>query len=116
MTQKRPELSAESTLTDRYQTTIPAMVRKALGLQKGDKLAFLLDDSGGVRVAKQQPDVPEHSDPAVGAFLQFLESDIATNPQNLVEMDKSLFELMRVLSSRVPANLDLDAPLEEDED
>ena len=116
MTQERPEISAESTLTDRYQTTIPELVRKALGLSKGDKLRFLLDESGGVRVAKQQPDVPDHSDPAVAAFLQFLESDIATNPQNLVEIDQSLFDLMRVISSRVPTDLDLDAPLDDDED
>ncbi|MFM7907200.1 MAG: type II toxin-antitoxin system PrlF family antitoxin, partial [Microcystis sp.] len=28
----------ESTLTDRYQTTIPDSVRKALGLNKRDKI------------------------------------------------------------------------------
>ena len=115
MTQNRPDLSAESTLTDRYQTTIPALVRKALRLQKGDRLQFLLDESGEVRVSKQQPDVPQHSDPAVAAFLHFLESDIAANPQNLVEMDHSLLDLMNVLSGRVPADLDLEAPLAEDE-
>ena len=29
---------AESTLTDRYQTTVPEPVRKALGLNKRDKI------------------------------------------------------------------------------
>ena len=115
MNQEKPEISAESTLTDRYQTTIPAMVRKALGLTKGDKLEFLLDETGGVRVAKVQPTANEHFDPAVAAFLQFLEKDITNNPQTLVEMDESLFELMRALSSRVPKDLDLDSRLEDKE-
>jgi antitoxin PrlF len=32
-------LEAESTLTTRYQTTIPDAVRKVLGLSKHDRLA-----------------------------------------------------------------------------
>ncbi|MFM8927879.1 MAG: type II toxin-antitoxin system PrlF family antitoxin, partial [Rhodoluna sp.] len=36
----------ESSLTDRYQTTVPKQVRKALGLSKRDKLEWIIDESG----------------------------------------------------------------------
>jgi antitoxin PrlF len=92
MTQERPEISAESTLTDRYQTTIPAVVRKALGLSKGDKLQFLLDESGGIRLSRQKPEEPEHVDPVLAGFLDLLAKDIEDNPQNLREIDSSYFD------------------------
>lgn len=37
-----------STLTSKGQVTIPAEVRKHLGLHQGDKLAFVIDDDGNV--------------------------------------------------------------------
>jgi len=112
MKRLQPEITSESTLTDRYQTTIPAMVRKALGLQKGDKLEFLLDDAGQVQLRRQEHD--EHHDPTVASFLQFLETDMTNNPQSLVELDAKLFELMKAVSSRVPKDLDLDSPLSDE--
>lgn len=36
-----PAPCSESTLTDRYQTTVPEPIRKALGLNKHDKSAIL---------------------------------------------------------------------------
>ena len=93
MNEKRPELSAESTLTDRFQTTIPAMVRKALGLAKGDKLEFLLDETGGIRLSRQTPEEPEeHFDPVLAGFLDLLAKDIEENPQNLREIDANYFD------------------------
>lgn len=35
-----------STLTDRFQTTIPAVVRKALGLKPGQKITYEMQDQG----------------------------------------------------------------------
>ena len=43
---------AVSKLTSRYQTTVPAVVREALCLEKGDVLAFEIADGGAVTVRK----------------------------------------------------------------
>ena len=45
----------ESTLTIKGQTTLPADVRRALGLKPGDKLRYLLLDSGEVRLMRARP-------------------------------------------------------------
>jgi antitoxin PrlF len=39
-----------STLSSKGQITIPVEVRKYLGIGEGDKLAFVIEDEGGVRV------------------------------------------------------------------
>jgi len=39
-------LEAESTLTDRYQTTVPETVRRALRLRKRDKIQYVIRPSG----------------------------------------------------------------------
>jgi antitoxin PrlF len=41
-----------STLTSKGQVTIPAEVRRYLGVAQGDKLSFVIDDTGtvGLRV------------------------------------------------------------------
>lgn len=44
-----------STLTTKYQATIPRPVRDALGLGAGDRIEFLLDAKGVVRVRKAPP-------------------------------------------------------------
>ena len=41
-------LEAESTLTDRYQTTVPKTVRRALRLGKRDKIHYTIRPSGEV--------------------------------------------------------------------
>jgi antitoxin PrlF len=41
-------LEAESTLTDRYQTTVPETVRRALRLKKRDKIRYTIRSSGEV--------------------------------------------------------------------
>jgi len=43
---------AVSKLTSKYQTTVPAVVREALCLEKGDVLAFEITDGGAVTVRK----------------------------------------------------------------
>lgn len=43
---------AVSKLTSKYQTTVPAAVRAALGLRKGDAVAFEIAEEGGVTVRK----------------------------------------------------------------
>lgn len=39
-----------STLTSKGQVTIPVEVRRHLGVGRGDKLSFVIDDSGTVEV------------------------------------------------------------------
>jgi len=117
MDDKKPLVSAESTLTDRYQTTIPEVVRKALGLGKRDKLEFLMDETGAVRIKKAEQ-TEEHSDPALSGFLNLLQKDIDENPQNLRELNDAYFERWRKLLDMMgPIEpYDPDEPLEKDED
>jgi antitoxin PrlF len=47
-----------STITSKGQVTIPAEVRKHLDLKAGDKVVFVLEDEGEVRLAvPQYPDI-----------------------------------------------------------
>ncbi len=46
---------AMSKLTSKYQTTVPGPVRQALGLSKGDTLAFEITEDGAVTVRKATP-------------------------------------------------------------
>jgi AbrB family looped-hinge helix DNA binding protein len=46
-----------STMTSKGQLTVPAEVRRTLGLKKGDKVAFVLKDEG--EVALRVPDYPD---------------------------------------------------------
>lgn len=46
---------AVSKLTSKYQTTVPAPVREALCLQKGDSLLFEIADDGAVTLRKALP-------------------------------------------------------------
>ena len=41
-----------ATLTSKHQITIPSPVRRHLGLQRGDRLVFTLDDKGGFRLGR----------------------------------------------------------------
>jgi antitoxin PrlF len=105
MEDKKPLVTAESTLTDRYQTTIPEVVRKALGLGKRDKLEFLLDETGAVRLKKSQ-DLEEHEDPALMAFLDLLAKDIEENPQKLREVPEFFWLAIDKLTEGVEVDLD----------
>lgn len=44
-----------SKLTSKYQITVPAAVREALALRKGDSLVFETTDAGAVVVRKAAP-------------------------------------------------------------
>lgn len=104
-------VESESTLTDRYQTTVPETVRKALHLQKRDKIHYTVLDNGNVvisRVVEQEPD------PVIGEFLNFLAKDIQSNPQHLQSVDKSLVNRIQSLTSDV--ELDLDASLSDEDE
>ena len=47
-----------ATMTSKGQLTVPAEVRRTLGLMRGDKVAFVIDDGGAVELrAPHYPDV-----------------------------------------------------------
>lgn len=48
-----------STLTIKYQATIPKVVRETLALVAGDRVEFLVEPSGEVRLRKALPDLAE---------------------------------------------------------
>ena len=104
-------LEVESTLTDRYQTTVPETVRRALQLNKRDKIHYSIRPSGEVVLSRA-----EHSedDPAISQFLSFLTHDIAANPQHLQAIDSNL--VARIHSLVDSNEIDLDAPLSADDE
>lgn len=102
---------SESTLTDRYQTTVPDPVRKALGLNKRDKICYTIQPDGKVWISRADQ---TESDPVLGEFLNFLARDMEKNSQHLQAMSSDLVSHVQSLVSGV--DLDLDAPLlDEDE-
>ncbi len=96
-------LKVESTLTDRYQTTVPDAVRRALQLDKRDRLRYTVKANGVVQLSKL--DASEDEDPAIGAFLDFLAHDIAAHPERLAALPPALAKRMKKLTTGVKFNL-----------
>ena len=59
-------LEVESTLTDRYQTTVPETVRRALRLGKRNKIHYTIRPNGEVVLTRVEPS--EGDDPVLGRF------------------------------------------------
>ena len=100
-------LEAESTLTDRYQTTVPETVRRALRLRKRDKIHYFIRPSGEVVLTRASDG--EADDPVLGQFLDFLANDIATHPERLQAVSGGFVNRVHSLVSEV--NVDLNTPL-----
>lgn len=92
-------LEVGSTLTDKYQTTLPSAVRKALNLSKRDRIRFEIRDG---EVVMKRADINE--DPVVASFLAFLERDIAAG--NAKAVDDPLMLETDVLTEGVAVDLD----------
>ena len=105
-------LEVESTLTDRYQTTVPETVRRVLKLGKRDKLQYTIRPNGEVVLSRAGAYEPQ--DPALESFLRFLEHDLAAHPERIRAVDTGLVERLRALVAGVDA--DLDAPLPADDE
>ena len=90
---------AVSTMTSKNQTTIPKSVRKALGLEKQDRILFSVLDSGKVLLEKNNTDDEEFEhDPVVGKFLYFLENSMTKNPDSIKPTSQSRFNRLRQLT------------------
>lgn len=96
-------LRAESRLTERSQTTIPAAIRDALQLKPGESIHYTLLAGGKVIMSRKDE---EQDDPVVSQFLAFLENDMKKNPQNIVPVSASFWNGIKTLTSGVEVNLD----------
>lgn len=102
---------SESTLTDRYQTTVPSAVRQVLGLNKRDRIRYIIQPDGQVTIARADQN---ESDPILEKFLHFLAEDMEKNPGNIKEVNSDLVNRIQSFVSEV--NLDLDAPLSDEDE
>jgi antitoxin PrlF len=100
-------LEAQSSLTERYQTTVPEPVRRRLKLGKRDKILYTIRPDGEVVLSRVLS--AEEQDPVFAQFLAFLARDMTNNPQQLQSMDAGLLD--RICSLTEGVEVDLDAPL-----
>lgn len=105
-------LEVESTLTDRYQTTVPETVRRALRLRKRDKIQYVVRPS--VEVVLTRASDARANDPVLDEFLDFFARDIATHPEHLQSVSSSFVQRVQSLVGEV--KVDLDAPLSADDE
>jgi antitoxin PrlF len=91
-----------STTTSKGQVTIPIAVRKALDISPGDRLIFSVLEPGVVKMKKAPIQEilgeSEGMDPAVAAYLSFLQQDMIANPQSLTVLQKDP-EITKLLAS-----------------
>ena len=104
-------LQVESTLTDRYQTTVPDIVRKTLGLNKRDKIAYVINADGTVTITRSEA---SEEDPVLAKFLDFLSHDMDRNPHHIQPITTET--LARVHSLVGDIEIDLDAPLSDEDE
>jgi len=105
-------IELESTLTDRYQTTVPDAVRRALKLGKRDKIRYVIRPDGAVLIARATSNQEE--DPVLREFLRFIARDIAAHPRNIQAISSKLRSRVQSLVGRI--KVDLDASLDPDDE
>jgi antitoxin PrlF len=101
-----------SALTDRYQTTVPQPVRRALGLRKRDRIRYAFRPNGEVVLQRVSLD-PVEEDPALAPFLALLERDIASQPERLQPIGADLVQRLQDLVGAIEVNLDEALPDDE---
>ena len=97
-------LEIESTLANRYQTTVPETVRRALRLGKRDKIRYTIRPGGEVVLSRVE--ITEEDDPVLGRFLGFLSRDMANHPERLQTVDASLVQRIHSLVGGLEVDLD----------
>jgi antitoxin PrlF len=102
-----PVIEEISTITAKGQTTVPKSVRQALGVGYGGKIAFRVEN-GRVTVSNPQTG---HRDPALVAFLELVEKDIAAG-RNVRDLPSGVASALREALKQAP--VDLGEPLDGD--
>ena len=97
-----------ATVSSKGQFTLPKPLRDALGVTKGARLvcSFNSDEGSVLQIRKQET---VHSDPAIAAFLDLLEADIANG--NIYAMPVALEQSMRAAATQ---DVDFDEVIEGD--
>lgn len=90
-----PEIESIAKLTMQNQLTLPASVRKALGVDPGARVRFLIDKDQ-VRVESVGG-----SDLVVAAMLAHLEKEMISNPGSISPLTRDL-ELEGLISGLAP--------------
>ena len=103
------KIEEASTITAKGRITVPKAVRRALGIQPGDKIVFQIEDD---RVTLDCFAV-EHRDPALESFLKVLESDIAQG-RRIRDLPASAVASLRRAGRQV--SVDTNKPLDGDVD
>jgi antitoxin PrlF len=98
-------------LTERYQTTVPSSVRRALNLKKHDKIVFKVGEDNKVTLERQSP---ETDDPVLGRFLDLLSADIAAGTAHVQPVTQALKDRIERLVGDVSIDLDQPLPAEGD--
>lgn len=96
----------QSTLTARYQTTIPTEVRRRLGLQGGDQITYRFTEEGRVELIRESSE-----DPILEAMLDALERDVVAYPERLVAVDELMYDDLKKWDLDVDLDSDLDEGL-----
>ena len=92
-------LEVESTLTGRYQTTVPEIVHRSLRLGKREKADYSIRPNSEVVLSRAE--AAETDDPVLGHFLDFRSLDMTNHSERL-----------QSITTRI--KVDLDAPLSAD--
>lgn len=95
----------QSTVTARSQTTIPTGVRKALGIEPGDKVGYVIKGATAVMTRLDQ-DESDGGDPKLAAFVALLARDIEARPGRLKVIPRTLVARIRRLTAGVDVDLD----------
>lgn len=104
-------IEVQSTLTDRYQTTVPETVRKALHLGKRDKIHYIIQSNGSVLITRVED---EQNDLVIEAFLSFLAKNIQKTPQIVMPLNRELSQRIQSVISGV--EFDLNEPLSDEDE
>lgn len=89
------------TITAKGQTTVPKVVRQALGVDCGGKIAYRIEDG---RVSVHNPQA-EQRDPALAAFLRLIEKDIAAG-RNIRDLPAGVAAALRRAMKEIRVDLD----------
>ena len=92
-----------SKVTYRWQTTVPSGVRRALGLNAGDEIAYVIE---GDRVVITRAEGGE--DPVVAAYLEFLTRAMSDRPDLITPFTAADIKGLDELLDGVHADLDED--------
>ncbi len=103
----------EGSTTQRSQTTIPAAVRDAIGLEPGGVVCYEALSDGSYRITTRPAPFTDR-DPVMLAVLDYFEQDMLKHPEKIVLLSERLISRMQQATESVPLP-DADDDFEMDE-